>query len=113
MKLSQFESDVMNAIIKGNSEEDILRIQLASAEVAKRDYTGVGLYVDFNITETVPTLSNEDRHIDAFPNLALQHPDLEACAGAILWISNGKISTLELYTFDGDWPEDETLFKII
>ena len=42
----------------------------------------------------------------------LTHPALPAGAGAMLWLADGRADTLECYTFEGDWPSDESQFSV-
>lgn len=112
MKLSDFEKMVLEALILGDPEERIIREQLASAKVTDRDYTGVGLYTKIVVCKSAPVLRKCNRHIEETPKTYLQHPNLEAGAGALLWFDSGKVSILECYTYDGDWPTDEALFSI-
>ncbi|MEN8215561.1 MAG: hypothetical protein ABFS56_04145 [Pseudomonadota bacterium] len=112
MNLSEFELYVLDALIKGELEEELIRSQLNGATVTKRDYTGVGLYTDIKANPNCRTLSKSNWYIEETPKIHLEHPELEAGAGALLWLKYGYISTLECYTYDGDWPKDESLFVI-
>ncbi len=112
MELSKFEHTILKALIKNDPEENILREQLKSSSVFKREYTGVGLYTNIEINNETSRLSKSNRYIEDVPKVHLVHPELEAGAGALLWFKDGFISTLECYTYEGDWPEDESKFLI-
>ncbi len=112
MELSEFEKVVLAALIEGDSEKEIILAQLREATVLERDYTGVGLFTKIRVSENSPLLSKSNRYIEEAPKTHLEHPELEAGAGVILWFEDGKVSTLECYTYDGDWPKDESLFTI-
>ena len=112
MQLSEFEKLVLSAIIEGDPEQGILQAQLSSATVEKRDYTGVGLYTELSVDPEAPRLSRPGRYIEEIPKLHLTHPALSAGAGAMLWLSEGRARTLECYTYDGNWPEDEAGFSV-
>ena len=112
MTLSEFETRVCEALIRGNPEEETLRSQLNSAVVKKRDYTGVGLFTEIKVAENCYRLSQSFRYIEQVPKIHLEHPDLSTGAGAMLWFHEGFISTLECFTYEGDWPKDETLFTV-
>lgn len=112
MNLSEFEKIVLEALIDGDPEKEIILAQLREAIVLERDYTGVGLFTKMQISESTPLLSKSNRYIEEAPKIHLDHPELEAGAGVILWFEEGKVSTLECYTYDGDWPENESLFTI-
>ncbi len=112
MELSTFEKSVITALIKGDSESELISEQLKDATVKKRDYTGVGLYTDLQINENAPRLNKTSRFIEEVPKAHLDHPELSAGAGAMLWITDGLISTLECYAYDEQWPKDESKFTI-
>jgi hypothetical protein len=112
MELSNFEKIVLKALIKGDPEEDTIRQQLTGATVIDREYTGVGLYTNIEVPENKPLLSKSNRYIDETPKTHLEHPELEAGAGVLLWFKDGKVSTLECYTYDGEWPKNEALFTV-
>ena len=112
MELSEFEKMVLEGLIENDPEKEIIRLQLTGATVIDRDYTGVGLYTKIKVAENSPILSKSNRYIEEAPKTHLIHPELEAGAGVILWFEEGKVSTLECYTYDGDWPKNEALFTI-
>jgi len=112
MELSDFEKNVLAALIESDSEKEIILSQLRGATVIDRDYTGVGLFTKIRVSENTPLLSKSNRYIEDAPKIHLEHPELEAGAGVILWFEEGKVSTLECYTYDGNWPKNELLFTI-
>ena len=112
MELSEFEKMVLTALINDDPEKETIRAQLTKADVVERDYTGVGLYTKIQVSENAPLLCKSNRYIEEAPKTHLEHPQLEAGAGVILWFEEGKVSTLECYTYDGEWPQDESLFNI-
>ncbi len=112
MKLSDFESKVLEALIRGDPEEKLIRSQLNNATVKKRNYTGVGLYTEIHVPENSYRLHKSNRYIEETPKTHLVHLDLKAGAGAMLWFNEGYVTTLECYTYEGEWPKDESLFII-
>ena len=85
---------------------------LKNATVKERDYTGVGLYTELQINHNAPKLSKSSRYIEEVPKVHLDHPQLSAGAGAMLWITDGLISTLECYAYGEQWPKEESKFTI-
>ncbi len=112
MSLSEFEKMVLEALIEDDLEKEIILDQLREATVLERDYTGVGLFTKIQISVNAPLLSKSNRYIEEAPKTHLAHPELEAGAGVILWFEEGKVSTLECYTYEGEWPKNESLFTI-
>ena len=113
MELSQFEVYVLEALITGDAEEKKIRSQLDGAKIKSRDYTGVGIYTEILLSTKNHRLCKSNRYIEETPKLHLEHPELDAGAGAILWFSEGYVSTLECYCYGENWPKDESLFKIV
>ena len=106
----KFEYDVMLAI----SEElpackDILMEQYARS-MKKREFTGHGFYTHFEqVGDRLP--------VDAAFAKVLGSPSAilnQACTvGFALFISDGKISCLEGYTFGEDWPDTIETYSLI
>lgn len=111
-KLNAFEHHAIEAIAGHDPERDSLLAQLVLAELISRDYTGVGLYVHISVPATAPRLDLARWKIEHMPAGYAEHPLLDAGAGLIVWLENGLISCLECYTYEGDWPSDESLFRV-
>lgn len=112
MPLSNLERAVLSEMARHDAERDTLEKQIAAAKVVERDYTGVGLYTKLELTCEVPLLKTPNRLIEDYPKLHLNHGSLEAGAGVILWLDKGMVSTIEFYTYAGDWPSDEDAFRL-
>lgn len=112
MQPSDFEKLVLSATIEGDPEAATLAQQLASATVEKRGYTGVGLYTKLAVDPATPRLECSGRYVEEIPKAHLTHPALPVGAGAMLWLSDGRADTLECYTYEGDWPSDESKFSV-
>lgn len=112
MEFTEFEQRVFEVLVTGDDEENIIREQLSKARVLKRDYTGVGLYTVVEVPDECTKLSKSNRYIEETPKAHLEHPNLKGGAGVLLWFKDGRISTLECYTYDGEWPNDETKFTV-
>lgn len=112
-QLSELERGVLLAMAQHDAERETLLRQIETACVIDRDYTGVGLYTKLAVGDDVPKLRTTNRLIEDYPKISLEHPDLEVGAGVILWLDDARIDTIEFYTYTGDWPKDESAFKII
>lgn len=110
--LSDFEKMVLDALVLEDPEKEAIMAQLQDATVLERHHTAVGLFTEIRPAANSPSVRKTDRFSDDMANLQLEHPEVPAGAGAILWFEGGKVSTLECYTFDGDWPENEALFTV-
>lgn len=111
--LSPYEINAIRVISDKAHQSEILLAQLAKAECASRDYTGVGLYTNIMVDSTAPKLDLDYWKIEDFPKGYAEHPELPAGIGIILWLKDGYITCLESYTFEGEWPKNEAMFKIM
>ena len=100
-KLTEFERSVLNMLLDGESPELAkLRLQLETAEIG-RELTGAGFYLHFNGLNESDAISIPSCRIgDVFANL----DGLEHGAGFVLFIENGRLKTLEAYSFEESWP---------
>ena len=110
--MKNFEFELLKSLVSDFGESDIYIAQANAAKVLKKDYTGVGVYIKYEIPDSLPISKRKGYSMEEYPKCYMEHPDLPAGAQAILWLKDGKISTLECYTLEGDWPNDESLFKI-
>lgn len=106
MNLNTIEKRVIEMMLDGSKDARIgyLREQVQSASVGKRSYTGYGFFTEFRVPETCPLVPGE-------PSFRLSDvtgisAKLQLGIGFILFIKNGRISTLEAHTYDEPWPSD-------
>ncbi|GAB4187908.1 MAG: hypothetical protein Tsb002_13720 [Wenzhouxiangellaceae bacterium] len=76
MYFTEFEKKVLETLISGDSEEDIIREQLEKATVCGRNYTGVGLFTAISVPDECVRLTKSNRYIEETPKAHLEHPDL-------------------------------------
>ncbi len=111
-ELSGYEHEAIATIALSDAQRDIVLAQLAKATCISRDYTGVGLYTELYVDPSAPKLDEARWKIEDMPKGHAYHPDLPTGAGLILWVKYGYISCLESYTYEGGWPQDESLFRL-
>ena len=99
-------------LVKDDPDREVILAQLCGAVVEDRDYTGVGLFTKLRVSRDSPRLSKTNRYIDEAPKTHLEHPDLKDGAGVLLWFEEGRISTLECYCYNEEWPRDEDSFNV-
>ena len=102
----------MTAIASCDRERSVMERQIESLRLLKRDFTGVGFYSTFDVPDSVERLDQGRWKIEDMGHGFAHHPSLPAGAMFILWIRAGKIVTLEGVTAGGDWPSDETQFRV-
>lgn len=86
-----------------------LREQFRQAKIKSVEMTGVGFYVDFEVPLDLPL--TEPRNFaggDARITLMGAHNG----AGCVLHVQEGRLATLEGYTFDDAWPEEAEVLAV-
>jgi hypothetical protein len=109
---SALEQKILTKMAQTDRESDIMELQLAAAEVVERDYTGHGFFTKMTVRDEVPKLDRDRWRLEDMPQGFAEHPSLVAGASFILWIRDGRLVTLEGFTNDGDWPDDEAGFRV-
>jgi hypothetical protein len=105
MEVSQeeFERSIMTLLLQGDHPIlTILQQQYASAKVESREFSGVGFFTEFEVSETVPLVEPPNF---AAGNVDIQLQNLPNGAGCVLFIRDGKLACLECYTFSEPWPD--------
>jgi hypothetical protein len=107
--LNKFELDIMNMLLSGEHEVLAeLDHQFTSSVLLSREYTGVGMYLQFSVPSSYPKVNEKYETKDRFwiGDLGgrIGVPAVEI--GCIVWVNNGYLSTLEGHTYGNDrWPE--------
>ncbi len=112
MKMTELERNVLLLLTGGDLDQEVLREQIERATVHSRDYTGVGFYTKFNLPEGTRRFDSRRWKTQDMPQTFGKHPALPAGAGFILWLKDVLIDTLEGYTYEGNWPKDESQFVV-
>lgn len=110
MDFGQLEHDVIQILLKDAEEHirNILYNQYKTAQVIKRDFTGVGFFTDFAIQDDIERLEN--RAPAHFGNIVGKIDNIQV--GFILFGENGAISCLEGFTYDKAWPDKIATYEL-
>ena len=111
-KLSEFECQAIAALAADDPQQAAILAQLSAATCASRDYTGVGLYTELEVATSAPKLDEARFRAAEDSSVYATHPNVPAGIGLILWLKDGYISCLESYTYEGSWPQDESLIRL-
>ena len=113
MSFTPFEKTVLDAYIIAASDSEILRNQIASANVVSREFSGVGVFTYFTVDRSCAILQTTERTIALKRWIHIRHPAIPDGASPILFVKDGYIEMLECVAYDNvEWPEDESLFLI-
>ncbi len=105
MEVSQekLEQELMKLLLQGDHPVlDVLRKQYTVAKIASREFSGVGFFTKFEVSETVPLVEPLNF---AAGHVGVQLEKVPNGMGCVLFVRNGKLAFLEGYTYTDLWPE--------
>jgi hypothetical protein len=108
--VNALEQAVLDKLLAGDHPVLVaLRAQAQRARVTRRENTGEGFFCDFHVPSDVPQATERDFRLgDVNANLdGLQHG-----AGFVLFVRNGRLATLEGYTYEESWPQEIRNLKL-
>jgi hypothetical protein len=110
--ISPLERTVVELAIAGDHPAlAVLREQWATAVLVERSVTGAGLYATFKIgAGTRVLVMPQNRRRITIYDVLVEFPDI-APVGSLLYIDDGKLDVLELFTISGPWPKDLSRFS--
>lgn len=111
IKLSPFEEQVINKLLAGDSHVlAILRKQFGVATVTDRQFSGAGFVLEFNVPTHSPIISDDASF--EITDVVADISGISNGAGFVLYIRNGKLASLEGFTFDEPWPDVISDFQL-
>jgi hypothetical protein len=109
--LTPLEKAVIDMMLEKPSEQiEVIRQQLAHAQVGRREFTGVGFFTYFIVPSD--TTVRRDLPNMEIGNVDATFPSLKHGAGFVLFIRDGIVKMLEGYTYDEPWPEQIEEFNV-
>ena len=106
--MEKLEREILDWIAAATGDE-ALKIQLADAEVVRRDYTRTGYFTYFTVPDGTPVVPGAIR--PSCPRIVSdQLPD---GAGTGLFFQNGRVHYLEIYARGGFFPEELINFQLV
>jgi len=109
MELTEFEKEALELMLSDAGVSERLKYQIDFAEVKGRDHTGVGVFVELQVPDK---LAIPDKRRQTVSNLCGEMEGLINGFGGVLFVEDGKIQTLEFFTFEEPWPENIRHFKL-
>ncbi|HEX7809004.1 MAG TPA: hypothetical protein VF608_09770, partial [Thermoanaerobaculia bacterium] len=104
MKIEQFESQVMAALLAGDDPVlESLRAQYAAATVRDREITATGFVTRYEVPATVAAIERKLLHLD---DLQVQLKGAETPADTSVHVHNGRLRSLECFVYDGTFPAE-------
>jgi hypothetical protein len=109
--LNTLEQAVLDKLLAGDHPVLItLRAQAERAHVTRREYTGVGFFCDFEVPSDLRPLAAGSNFRVGDVNASLD--GLEHGAGFVLVVRDGRLATLEGYTYEEPWPPEVRNLKL-
>ncbi len=106
--MEKLEREILDWIAAATDDE-ALKIQLASAEAVRRDYTRTGYFTYFTVADGLPAVA-AGVHPPCPHIVSNQLPD---GAGTSLFFRNGRVHYLEIYARGGFFPKDLLNFQLV
>jgi hypothetical protein len=108
---SSLEQAVIEDTISGaHPVLEILRVQWAASSVSRREFTGVGSYTTLLVPPSARTLVTKRRFALRGPSVNVLH--LQEPIGSVLFVEEGRLAVLEMFTYSAPWPADTSAFSI-
>lgn len=97
----EIEKAVMKAMLDGKGEGiDLLRSQYLASYVSNIEETGHGIYFTYSQDDYSGMKFTNDF---PFGDVIINQSDPEESAGAIIFVKNGILKTLELFSYGDEW----------
>jgi hypothetical protein len=108
--LNDLERAVLEKLLAGDHPTLVaLRAQAEAGRLAGREHTGVGFYCSFEVPPDVPSAGPRDFEVD---DVIGELQGLAHGAGFVLFVRDGRIDTLEGFSYDEPWPQQVSKFNL-
>ena len=103
-------AELMPRLLDGaHRSYEVLRAQYARCSISRVELTGVGFFVTFNVPDDMERCVPADI---AGGDAVIRYAESPIQAGCVLFVRDGVLHDLEVYTFDGGWPEHATVTSV-
>lgn len=103
---SKFILEIMDLLLDGENDELMIRHQLDCLTDENYDFTGSGLFVTFSHNDNISTKRIQKDNL-ILNGVLIKSSELEIGADAAVFITNGIIDYLEIWSLSGDYPKRE------
>ena len=104
MELTTLERDIISWLRHYCDDADV-QCQLPHLELQKREYTGVGYFLHFTVSPRIATAPESEGDVTPFAGPNIASSKLESGAGTAIFLTNGKIDCIEIFTYGVSFPE--------
>lgn len=103
---SKFISDILLLLLDGDEDVEKVKGQLAYISETELEYTGAGVFISFEHTVGIEKFKSSKAHL-VLDGVTIKSLKLKVGAATILFFKNGLIDYLELWSFNGEYPQYE------
>jgi hypothetical protein len=118
ISFSPLERQVLKLLLNGDDPMlNSLRQQLCSSRNLSRQFSGVGYYLRFDVpkqkVKNVMPSNVKSSFCFGDVNGNITIGDYQQMIGFLLWVENGYLNQLEVYTYGGEkWPDKFDEFQL-
>ena len=112
MQPTRLETAILRWYVANFDDPDLVA-QAASATVKNRRHHGSGYFVKLCVPEDVPRIADMIDDINPIPGPWLSSEELSAGAEAVLWVEDGTLESLEVFSSGPEFPEYLEKFELI
>jgi hypothetical protein len=110
--LTPFETAVLAKLLAGDHPTlAIFREQLTRAGVRSRTSSGAGFFLTFDVPADSPVAPVRSGRIH-FGDVAATFEPLKHGAGFVVFVRDGRLETLEGYSYDEPWLKEPERFEL-
>ncbi len=103
---SKYILDILDLLLDGDDNGKLLRPQIDYLTDTEYDYTGVGVFVTFETSTGIENFKfASDKLI--LDGVSITSTELPIGASATVFINNGFVDYLELWSYSGEYPQKE------
>ncbi|WP_242927680.1 hypothetical protein [Pontibacter vulgaris] len=106
MVKSQFIKDILTLLLDGDKEGVEAKKQIDFLTESKIDYTGVGVFISFKYEKGIEKFKATKSDL-ILNGVTIKSPILKRGADTTLFFKDGLIDNLEIWSFDGEYPQKE------
>ncbi len=106
-ELTDIERQLLDLLLDGALPQlETLRRQLEAAKVSARQFSGVGLFTEFEVPPAVPRVNPPDFVLG---DISFELESVENGGEALLFVRGGVLEMLEVYNWTDSWPDSPKL----
>ncbi|MFB9865218.1 hypothetical protein [Rufibacter immobilis] len=103
---SKYIRDILTLLLDGDPEGLAAKKQLDYIRENKSNYTGAGVFVSFEHLQGIVSYKTENKEL-ILDGVIINSPELNIGAIATLFFKDGLADYLEIWSYDGEYPEKE------